>query len=93
VVRNEPVDWGDEEEEDNECDGPADFARRGFLQACRIHEGEDDLGWAKRHAEYFLQHPGEIDDEILDAAEKAAREWQDILRRLTARHKAPKGMN
>jgi hypothetical protein len=66
---------GEEEEEDNECDGPADFARRGFLQACR-------LVWAKDHAQWLLEHPEEIDEEIIKAAVQAASEWDEIITRL-----------
>jgi hypothetical protein len=69
------VDWGDEEEEDSECDGPADFARRGFLQACR-------LVYAKDHAQWLLEHPEEISEEITRAAVQAAIQWDEIIARL-----------
>jgi hypothetical protein len=76
VIEDEDPDW----EEDTPPDHlTSSMRRRGLLHCAR---GED-LKAAEGHAEGFLKHPEEIDEEIVEAVSQAAVRWQQIGMKLS----------
>jgi hypothetical protein len=81
VMRNEPVDWGDDEEETEGNDTDDVIRHRGLLNGAAT--ASNSLDWAEQHTNWLIENaPDKIGEEEVSAWEVVAKRAMDLSLRL-----------